>query len=59
MRCPFKLLHAPYDGGARCDMECAWLVDVYIDDHWSSVCAVALIDADKVPRIVVNRVDDE
>ena len=53
MKCPFKLLKAPYDGGAKCDEECAWLVD-RMDwndekEHYEHrrVCAVALMAANR------------
>ena len=57
MKCPFKLLKAPYDGGAECDGECAWLVDIWLDYKWTSVCAVVLVDSDTVPRKPLNRVE--
>ena len=28
MKCPYRMLHMPYDGGCQCDMECGCLVEI-------------------------------
>lgn len=42
MKCPFKLLHAPYDGGAECDPECALLM-YWCNVKHTKVCSLALL----------------
>lgn len=42
MKCPFKLLHAPYDGGAECDPECALLMD-WCCEKTTKACSLALL----------------
>ena len=58
MKCPFKLLKAPYDGGAKCDEECAWLVEVPVGDDEKKVCAMTLVGSYDIPRKAINAAEE-
>ena len=60
-KCPFKLTKAPYDGGAECDRECAWLVEVHeCSAEPITLCAMALAGSPmECPRKVLNPFKEE
>ena len=55
MKCPFRLLHAPYDGGCECDPLCGCLVEIdevgYYNDK-RSILACGLVAKGKPVNII-------